>query len=548
MSQSRALPDLNVTPETLTDAYVDFILYCNPQFPLDVDTSQLRLRFNSAPRSDNKEFETWTLLGLIRAFNAKRIDTWGQLALELGVEPPDPAKNQSVQKVQQYTVRLKRWMRALHIDAFFEFLDGKDHVYFTQIPPVEAPYPAEGRDGVQTDEDLAIRALEPSFRPKRGRRRNSDIEQEEAAEGARRMQQGADGAYDDPASAYPQSAIPNSAHPNMHDPWANAAALSQAWPTQSAITPSTSHMRWDPGDLLGSAYDDTEPRSAVLPSGKKRRRHGPAVSSAWSASTPTGSKPRGRPPTIRHGQEGPFSSFPVHSEYDTPISAIPRSAKGAMDMSESLAANMPPPATRSMMPAQAMERPARLSLTVPQHCGGPVRLATPPRVALHSDANASETGSVSQTPEPLMLPSNNRHNASSTVSMPSESVPFSFGTLKRTLASDLLRADVIGRPNRLSGDEAKRLADSILERLKVPDIEIEGLQPCVARLTAASWLGLGDQLNIPSGPAAGTTKKIRVTRFRHDSEGYEEVVPAEEETSGQVRQLFDLRWQATQGA
>ena len=62
-----------------------------------------------------------------------------------------------MQKVQQYSVRLKRWMRAMHIDAFFEYLMAKEHSYFTDIPHLSDPLPVGGRDGVSVEEDLAIR-------------------------------------------------------------------------------------------------------------------------------------------------------------------------------------------------------------------------------------------------------------------------------------------------------------------------------------------------------------------------------------------------------
>ena len=62
-----------------------------------------------------------------------------------------------MQKVQQYTVRLKRWMRAMHIDAFFEYLMAKEHPYFMDVPHPNDPFPVAGRDGVSAEEDLAIR-------------------------------------------------------------------------------------------------------------------------------------------------------------------------------------------------------------------------------------------------------------------------------------------------------------------------------------------------------------------------------------------------------
>ncbi len=311
----RSLPSTDVTADNIVDAYVAFILYCNPNFSLDVDTTILRTNFQSPPKSDNKDFEVFRLFELLKKFDAKEITTWSKLALELGVEPPDVSKGQSVQKVQQYSVRLKRWMRAMHVDAFFEFLFGKPHAYYQQVPHPRDPYPAAGRDGVLPEEDLAVRALDPSFRPKRGRRRNSEVEQNDEA------QPGAQSAHpNQPQSAYPASAYPSA---NMSftansstDPWANASAIQQhhfaPWmskldgPQSAIVAPVPSHMRWqNPSTpypmtaLPGSMKDHidaalgNEPKSAITPSARKRRKHGPAVSSAWPSSNAPGAKPRG---------------------------------------------------------------------------------------------------------------------------------------------------------------------------------------------------------------------------------------------------------------
>lgn len=107
--ESRELPSRDVTDNTIDDAYVLFILYCNPNVPSSVDTSELRKAFRCPPRSDGKSFNIFTLFGLIRKLQTKELKTWIQLAMELGVEPPSMEKKQSTQKVQQYAVRLKVW-------------------------------------------------------------------------------------------------------------------------------------------------------------------------------------------------------------------------------------------------------------------------------------------------------------------------------------------------------------------------------------------------------------------------------------------------------
>lgn len=103
----RVLPSYDVSDDTFDDAYVVFIFYCNPAIPLDTDTLELRRAFRSPPRSDGKNFSTYTLFELIRKLEMKEIKTWAQLAIDLGVEPPAVDKGQSAQKVQQYAVRLK---------------------------------------------------------------------------------------------------------------------------------------------------------------------------------------------------------------------------------------------------------------------------------------------------------------------------------------------------------------------------------------------------------------------------------------------------------
>lgn len=107
VSSSLGPPPRDATSDTIEDIYVHFILYCNPAVPIDTDTATLREAFRTPPKSGGKSFSTWTLFELITQFQSKEIKTWGELALKLGVEPPDQEKGQSSQKIQQYAVRLK---------------------------------------------------------------------------------------------------------------------------------------------------------------------------------------------------------------------------------------------------------------------------------------------------------------------------------------------------------------------------------------------------------------------------------------------------------
>lgn len=124
----RPPPSRDVSDETLDQAYATFILYCNPNFPTTIDTSELTRLFRTPPKSDGKSFSTWALFELIRKFDSGDIKTWTQLALDLGVERPDTDKGQSTQKVQQYSVRLKVRL------SFFSFYRSQCHP-----PPLQLP-------------------------------------------------------------------------------------------------------------------------------------------------------------------------------------------------------------------------------------------------------------------------------------------------------------------------------------------------------------------------------------------------------------------------
>lgn len=101
------LPATNVTPDTIEDAYMRFIFHCNPALPRDCDTDALREAFRNPPKSAGKSFDTFIVFELVKKFYMKEIKTWTDLTIRLGVEPPDPTKDESSQKITQYGVRLK---------------------------------------------------------------------------------------------------------------------------------------------------------------------------------------------------------------------------------------------------------------------------------------------------------------------------------------------------------------------------------------------------------------------------------------------------------
>ncbi|KAK8248208.1 ARS binding protein 2-domain-containing protein [Phyllosticta capitalensis] len=524
----RSLPDReNVNAENLDEAYAQFIVYCNPYLAADISTTELKRIFKKPPMSDNKVFDLWKLYDLLGKLETGEIKTWIQLALDLGVEPPDLEKGQSTQKVQQYAVRLKRWMRALHVDGFFDFLRGKAHNYLHTIPPPEGPVP-EVRDGVALEEDLAVRALDPTFRPKRGRRRVDGMDDGGNPTPPKRPQLDTSFAFNTPQhshTAYAQSALALSAHPNdYNDPWA-AASLSAAnsqrglEPHSAVAAPGSHQFRFNqdnphtPHPLSAvspmtdrppdSAFPD-DPSSAVTPSTKRqRRRHGPAVSSAWPSSNGSaGGKIRGRPPQNRSVRNGPFVTFPANPHAkEGPTVGLRRHSSGQTPVDQSVGQQLleasqqgrqihsayqfpPTPASATQagqmggqMAAVHNRAGQRLSLQVPQHQGGPVHLVTPTVLV----------NGHSQNDGPLLVLS------------------------------------------------------------EKPDVEVQ-------LVTLACWLGYATQLGLASGPVAGGQKKISVQKYRISGDGYESPIDDNEDEDGQtdgtpaagedgkIKEVFDVSW------
>ncbi|KAK4983341.1 hypothetical protein LTR50_007294 [Elasticomyces elasticus] len=364
-------------------------------------------------------------------------------------------------------------MRATHVDAFFEYLLGKQHGYFLEVPSLHDPHPAKGRDGVPVEEDLAIRALDPSFRPKRGRRRNESPDDEIGPPKRPLLTTSftfeGQTLYAQPQSALPQNGIPLSAwHEKSVNPWAASPAVcpghivsthgKNQTPSSAVTTSTPRNMRWrfdntmlsphplsaitpSTTQLLDSAFD--EPRSAITPSIKSRPRR-KNLSSAWinNSGGNTGGKQRGRPPNNHSTQDGLFSTFPADSNaessnnIDRGIPTVPWvTAKGPtlLNYPESATParlNQSPTESPRTMPLQG--RPGRLSLQVPQHVGGPVQLVTP-TVLVNGEKSAvnrtSTSVSSSSQSTPFTTPGQN-NDGESVVPRP----PPRPGAIEETLA------------------------------------------------------------------------------------------------------------------
>ncbi|KAF3162063.1 hypothetical protein TWF788_002172 [Orbilia oligospora] len=345
----RRWPTRDVTDDKIHDCYVDFILCCNPAVPDNCDTAELRKSFRAPPKSDGVTFSVFKLFQLIKRFEEGDIKTWIQLVTELGVERK---QDQSTQKVQQYAVRLKRWMHAMHVDAFFEYCLGRPHGYYTDIPLSLPTLDDEVRDGVPLEEDLALRALLPEYRPKRGRRkveRNSIDSNYMSISEKRHKQpllpatlpnilspeepsllnyeeshvssslQKEDRIRDlDPlqpdARLWPELRIHNS-QPLFH------SIFSNPFDTLHPVVPGGQPLRWHtppkPFDLSHRSGGPHERIRSVpvqqFPTLKRaRRNHRLTVSSAWpSFGTSRGGKSRGRPTGNRGAAETLYTTFPA---------------------------------------------------------------------------------------------------------------------------------------------------------------------------------------------------------------------------------------------
>ncbi|KAI9886056.1 MAG: hypothetical protein M1823_002129 [Watsoniomyces obsoletus] len=489
----RTLPAREVTEQTIEEAYIAFILYCNPTIPTPKGQTDLGRTFRTPPKSDGKAFSTFRLFELIHQLENKEIKSWSQLALSLGVDPPD--ETQSSQKVQQYAVRLKRWMHAMHLDAFFAYCRGKPHTYYTVIPTEDGQM--DNRDGVPREEDLALRALQPEKRTKRGRKKvEKDDAEEEIPMSATvnsnkraRLATPSDTAGDFDSFTHDTSELYSSTtvapptgqeedidrYTKQLDTWPettggmstttpgnaaqqhlqasnvfaaqsptnransgnfgaqqfrwrlNAAENNHSANTpaslypQSAMTPTAPHL---PDNVFAEPMSAITPASAISGGMKGRlggrRRHGPAVSSAWptgGSSTPSG-KFRGRPPSNRSVRDGPFSTFPANPKTRTgPFVEVPqRSGSGGGNTTSQLSTPMTggggqeweshltqsspikPTTAASALPPKPTKR-ASLQLQVPERKGGPIRLATPTTLrSLNGINNHNNSGINRSTP------------------------------------------------------------------------------------------------------------------------------------------------------
>ena len=164
---------------------------------------------------------------------------------------------------------------------------------------------------------------------------------------------------------------------------------------QSAVIPRHNPSTYRTVDAPLSAHPLT-----ASPAGHPKKKHGPAVSAAWHSfgNSSGGKLPRGRPPSNRSVQDGLFSTFPANPQSNTtPARSVSTPIQFTTSDPESSAQNVPKdidtPISATISQTPTTKKPSKLSLQVPQHLGGPVRLATPPPKVL---VNGEAGGDVQQ--------------------------------------------------------------------------------------------------------------------------------------------------------
>lgn len=460
----------------------------------------------------------------------------------------------------------------MHVDAFFEFCLGHPHPYYMQLPPSGA-FISDSRDGVPLEEDLALRALVPEWKPKRGRKRadERDVEEEKAVK--RPSLDTSVGALHQSSFAnhsvtFPQSAIPFSAFPE-EDPWMTATS---SFPPPNTSDPQGHDLRWrlpdresspagypqsaiiprghPPTDVLLSA----EPRSAITPSSgdksRAKRKHGPAVSSAWPSSNGAShGKNRGRPPN--KPSSGSFNTFQVQPSRENslvPQNSISRSSPLVLDAD---AVHSVPTSTYDQSPTPAQHgRPGKLQLQVPQHLGAPVRLATPPTVLVNgvNEVMISHTsnGQDSRQINPISAV-DDRQGPSDLTSLAGSRTKISVEDIIRSLSTELAHARLIGRSAPLSADEAHAIASGLVVNLSSMYSQIPF---DLSSILLAQNLGVGHHLGLAAtSPAsvsiyfdngeADPTSRSRVGRSNQIN-GARYKVTFEYKNSGSLSMQFTL--------
>lgn len=425
-------------------------------------------------------------------------------------------------------------MHSLHIDAFFQYCLGHQHSYYTERPSNEQELQRDVRDGVPRDEDFALRALFPHWKPKKGRKRAEDKDSQSSNPKRQQLNspkedmQGTDD-HSSNGLAQSDSAAPWSAFQEIdNDNWGRSPAPS------SAVTPSIggsfgvqSLLKRDVGlqwrnagsgttpplqypvsavtprsqEIQPSAGNGNEPRSAITASAAERihQKQQPGITPTPTWGTLGENAPfyaiKNVPSAIQQTNNGLFTRFSAY-----PRGVHVTTPKGK---TESPSIERPPKngtvlntlrASRSSGYEQKpCSKPTKLQLTVPQTSGEPPRLATPPVVLVNGQKDSGPSSAVASVQNKssfdMSASPNSKENRKDMCT-----VGFTLDDVVQLFASQVYSGRLMNNTTPLKMDEARLISQKATEQLKSQCRP--GLAPGAVAVYCATLLGVGHNLGI----------------------------------------------------
>lgn len=411
-------------------------------------------------------------------------------------------------------------MHATHIDAFFEYCLGHPHPYYTQAH-LSNERDEEGRDGVPREEDLALRALVPGWKPKKGRKRADENTDQSRSTKKLHLLTSMRGGDLSANPEYPsQNTTPWSAFPGevgQSERWNIDSALRNRIATaRRAVTPEQP-LRHLPDPQWGFPRGHQSPpfaypQSAITPrhpeldasfphesqsaitasasdKARYKRRGRPILSSAWLGASSCASRCRGRPSTH------PAPSAPTKNE--TPLEDPVRSDSPRAVNLQSVHRNMSE-VRASTHEFQSPAHPTKLQLHMPQS----TVVMTPPLTSVTGQhiPSISSSGNTETTRRISSEISVENDRSRSSKDSPRSPNSLSMDSVVEALMSQLGSAIVRGSTFPLESPEAHAITHSMLRQIKSQ--APPQLPPEVLASYCAMCLGVTHRYGLTRGPPA----------------------------------------------
>lgn len=162
---------------------------------------------------------------------------------------------------------------------------------------------------------------------------------------------------------------------------------------------------------------------------------------------------------------------------------------------------------------QLNARPSKLQLQVPQHSGGPVRLATPPTVLVNGESDGPASPLFGTHGRRTSADFFNDPEDNENITAPSEQVrqnqntspDISIDDVSRAFATRLLRGKLINRQAALGLAEARAIADKAI--IQIQEKNRGGIPYDVFVIKCAAILGVSQDLGLGGEPPSTITIK-----------------------------------------